>query len=126
VKAIQEFIGKYKAEIGLVVLALYTLSLGVATADELFGLGLFPTKLDRMITVAIAKWDNPDPGVREEGVKEIEEYGDFAVPQLIEALDGEGVKRELALQLLPKVSGQNFGNDVAAWKNWFREHRDEF
>lgn len=125
-KAIQEFWGKYKAEIGLAVLILYTLSLGVATADELFGLGLFPTKLDRMITAAIQKWESPDASVREEGMKEIEEYGDFAVPQLIKCLDREGPVKEMALQALPKVSGQNFGADVAAWKKWYQEHKDEF
>ena len=125
-KAIKEFLGKYKAELGLAVLVLYTLNLGVATADELFGLGLFPTKLDRMITAAIKKWESPEPGDREKGIKEIEEYGDFAVPQLIRALDKEGPVKELALQELPKVSGQNFGNDPAAWKKWYQEHKREF
>jgi len=125
-KVIQEFLGKYKAEIGLAILILYTLSLGVATADELFGLGLFPTKLDRMISAAIEKWESPDARVRDAGMKEIQEYGDFAVPQLIKALDREGTVKEMALQALPQVTGQNFGNDVAAWKKWYKEHQDEF
>ena len=124
--SMKEFLGKYKAEIGLAVLILYTLSLGVATADELFGLGLFPTKLDRMITAAIKKWESPEQSVRDQGTKEIEEYGDFAVPQLVKALDREGTVKELALQELPKVSGQNFGNDPAAWKKWYQEHKREF
>lgn len=124
--AVKEFLGKYKAEIGLAVLVIYTLSLGVATADELFGLGLFPTKLDRMISAAIEKWESPDASAREQGMREIEEYGDFAVPQLTKALDREGTVKEMALQALPKVTGQNFGNDVVAWKKWYKEHKDEY
>jgi hypothetical protein len=88
--------------------------------------GLFPTKLDRMIEESIGKFKSLDPVLQEEGVREIKEYGDFAVPQLIEALDDEGKVRELALECLPEVTEQRFGSDVEAWKNWYKEHKKEF
>ena len=121
----KEFWEKYKAELGLAVLIIYTLSLGVATADELFHLGLFPTKLDRMIAQAIEKFESQDPREREQGVKEIIEYGDFAVPQLIKALDEPGQARTLALRCLKKISGLDF-EDPEKWKEWYKQHREEF
>jgi len=80
---VKEFWEKHKANIGLVVLVLYTVSLAVATTDQIFGLGLFPAKLDRMIAESIEKFDSDEEKVRKEGVREIIEYGDFSVPQLI-------------------------------------------
>ncbi len=122
----KELVVKYKAEIGLVVLVLYGITLGIAAGDEIFDLGLFPTKLDRMIEESIGKFKSPDSGLREEGVKEIKEYGDFAVPQLIEALDDDSEVRELALECLTEVTEQKFGRDVEAWKSWYKEHKKEF
>lgn len=124
--SIKEQIIKYKAEIGLVVLVVYAITLGIAAADEIFDLGLFPTKLDRMISESIEKFSSEDQSMREQGVMEIEQYGDFAVPQLIEALDKGGQVKDLALKCLPLVTETDFGTDVEAWKKWYKDHKDEF
>lgn len=121
----KEFWDKHKADIGLAALVIYTLILGVATADELFHLGLFPTKLDRMIAASIKKFGSADAKEQEAGKAEITEYGDFAVPQLIKALNQSGPTRELALFCLQKISDQKF-TDPEQWKKWYKEHKDEF
>lgn len=123
---LKEWVINRKSDIGLVVLILYTLTLGVAAADEIFDLGMFPDKLDRMISESIDKFKSLDPAVREAGVNEIKEYGDFAVPQLIKSLDEDGQARELALECLNSITDKNFGSDVDAWKDWYDKHKKEF
>jgi hypothetical protein len=122
----KEKVLKYKAEIGLVVLVIYAITLGIAAADEIFDLGLFPTKLDRMIAESIQNFKSPDPSVRDQAVMEIQQYGDFAVPQLIDALDEQGQTKELALKCLVMVTDQDFGDNMEAWKRWYENHKDEF
>lgn len=124
----KEKIEKLKAkwpEIALVILILYTLSLAVATADEIFHLGLFPTQLERMISKAITNLKSPEPQVRESAKKELELYGDFAVPQLIKELDDPTIQG-VVIELLREVSGKDFGNDIKAWKDWYQKHKKEF
>ena len=121
----KEFWEKHKADIGLAVLVIYTLSLAVATADQIFGLGFFPTKLDRMIAESIDKFASDQEKVRKEGVKEIIEYGDFAVPQLVKALDRDSRTRELAVHSLKKITEQEL-KDNQEWKDWYKRHKDQF
>ena len=121
----KEFWEKHKADIGLAVLVIYTLSLAVATADQIFGLGFFPTKLDRMIAESIDKFASDQEKVRKEGVKEIIEYGDFAVPQLVKALDRDSRTRELAVPSLKKITEQEL-KDNQEWKDWYKRHKDQF
>ena len=121
----KEFWEKHKANIGLAVLVLYTVSLAVATTDQIFGLGLFPAKLDRMIAESIEKFDSDEEKVRKEGVREIIEYGDFSVPQLIKALDKDSRTRDLAVHSLEKITEQEF-KDVREWKDWYKRHKDQF
>jgi hypothetical protein len=122
---VKEFWEKHKANIGLAVLVLYTLSLAVATTDQIFGLGLFPAKLDRMIAESIEKFDSNEEKVRKEGVREIIEYGDFSVPQLIKALDKDSRTRDLAVHSLNKITEQEF-KDIGEWKDWYKRHKDQF
>lgn len=121
----KEFWDKHKADIGLAVLIIYTLSLGVATADQIFNLGFFPTKLDRMVSVSIEKFSSKAKNDREKALKEVIEYGDFAVPQLIEALDRDEQTRKLALEALRKINDQNF-DSPEKWKEWYKQHKGEF
>ncbi len=111
--------------IALALLILYTLSLGVATADEVFHLGIFPTQLERMISKAINNLKSPDAAVKDSAKKELELYGDFAVPQLIKAL-GDTQLRPDVIDLLKEVSGKDLGSDPQAWKDWFEKHKHEF
>lgn len=112
-------------QIALVILGLYTLSLAVATADEVFHLGIFPTRLERMISKAINNMKSPDASVQDQAKKELELYGDFAIPQLIKALDDPQIKVQ-ALELLKSATGKDLGPDPKEWKNWYSKHRNEF
>jgi hypothetical protein len=112
-------------QVALVLLVLYTISLGVATADEVFHLGIFPTQLERMISKAIDNLKSPDPTVRENARKELELYGDFAVPQLIKVLDDTQIRSDV-IGLLKEVSGKDFGEDSNAWRDWYKKHKSEF
>jgi len=120
---VKEFWDKHKADIGLAVLILYTLCLSVATADQLFNLGLFPTKLDRMVAESIRKFASDS--TRDEGMREITQYGDFAVPQLVKALNDGDKIRTASMTALQKITDQNM-DDPAKWKEWYRQHKDEF
>ncbi len=111
--------------IALILLILYTLSLAVATADEVFDLGIFPTKLERMVSKAIKDLKNPDPKIQAQAKKELELYGDFAIPELIKALNDPEVKDEV-LALLKQITGKNLGEDPKEWKKWYKRHKHEF
>lgn len=121
----KEFWDKHKADIGLAVLVIYTLCLGGATADQLFNLGLFPTKLDRMIGQAIDKLGSQDPEARDQAFTEIVQYGDFAVPQLIKALNQQNPVQEAAIKALKQITDQSM-DDPAKWKEWYKQHKNEY
>jgi len=111
--------------IALVILIIYTLTLAVATADEVFDLGIFPTKLERMVSKAIKDLKNPDPNIQSQAKKELELYGDFAIPELIKALNDPEVKDQV-LTLLKEITGKNLGEDPKEWKKWYKRHKHEF
>jgi len=111
--------------IALVILIIYTLTLAVATADEVFDLGIFPTKLERMVSKAIKDLKNPDLKIQAQAKKELELYGDFAIPELIKALNDPEVKDEV-LALLKQITGKNLGEDPKEWKKWYKRHKHEF
>ncbi len=121
----KELWDNYKANVGLVLLIVYTLSLGVATADEVFGLGLFKTKLEKMINVAVDKFDSEVKSEREAAARELIEYGDFAVPQLVSALGGEGPARELAIYCLQQITDEKY-SDPGEWEQWYQQHGDQY
>jgi hypothetical protein len=112
-------------QIALVVLVLYTASLAVATADEVFHLGIFPTRLERMISKAITNLKSSDPQVKDQAQKELELYGDFAIPQLIKVLDDPLIKTQV-LELLKTASGKDLGPNPKEWKDWYDRHKNEF
>ena len=112
-------------QIALVVLVLYTASLAVAAADEIFHLGIFPTRLERMISKAITNLKSPDPVVQDQAKKELELYGDFAIPQLIKVLDDPALKTPV-LELLKTASGKDLGPNPKEWKDWYDRHKSEF
>jgi len=112
-------------QIALVILGLYTLSLAVATADEVFHLGIFPTRLERMISKAIKNLKSPEAAVQDQAKKELELYGDFAIPQLIKAMDDPQIKSQV-LELLKSATGKDLGPDPKEWKNWYSRHKNEF
>jgi len=111
--------------IALAILIIYTLTLAVATADEVFDLGIFPTKLERMVSKAIKDLKNPDPKIQAQAKQELELYGDFAIPELIKALNDPEVKDQV-LALLKEITGKNLGEDPKEWKKWYKRHKHEF
>ena len=123
-----EHLKKNKDNILLGILVLYVISLGVVTLDELFDFGWFPTELEKQINVQIDKIKSDDPRVQEEGKRDIlDDKGDFAVPQLIRLLgDKKELTRKHAIDLLTKLTKQNFGEDIKAWKLWYKKHKNEF
>ena len=62
---------------------------------------------------------------REAGLEEILEYGDFAVPQLVNALDGKQSTRELAVEALKKITDQNM-DDPEKWEQWYEQHKHDY
>jgi len=122
---VKEFWDKYKATIGLGLLVAYTLALGVATADEVFSLGIFKTKLEKMIAADIDLFDSDIQSEQATAKKEILEYGDFAVPQLVKALDQAGKTQQTALECLKQITGESF-EQPDQWKEWFGKHKEEF
>lgn len=120
-----DFWEKHKANIGLAILVVYTLGLGVAMADEVFDLGIFPTKLQRLIGESIDKFDSIDASEREAALEQIILYGDFAVPQLIKALDESKQTRTIAITALKRTTGQDL-DSPEQWKEWYRQHKSEY
>lgn len=121
----KELWDKHKANIGLAILIVYTLSLGVATADEIFGLGLFPTKLEKLIGEAIDNLDGEEAAVRTAAMTELVQYGDFAIPQLMSAVHADGRKGKLAMEALGKITDQKL-DTPEEWDNWYDRYKDEF
>jgi len=122
---LREFWRKHKGDIGLALLIVYTLSLGVAAADEIFHLQLFPTKLDRMIEDSIENLDSENPKSRQEARTNLLQYGEFAVPKLVGAVDREGQTGEAAMRLLQKITERKF-ESPSDWQDWYQKHQEDY
>jgi hypothetical protein len=116
---------KHKGTIGLALLIVYTLGLGVAVADEIFHLGLFPPKLDKLIAKAIDDFASPEVKVRDQAFNDIVEYGEFAIPLLIKSLDGDPSVRDASIKALQKITEQKFA-EPGQWEEWYAEHKSDF
>ncbi|MFP4056557.1 MAG: hypothetical protein ACLF0G_06790 [Candidatus Brocadiia bacterium] len=117
-------------------LVLYTLVLAVGVADDVFHLGLFPTKLERRARSLIADFDGP-PEVRARAaarlVREVDSF--VAVPALLDALDSASLQRRaLAAECLRHLTKVEQGFDPEAppadrraaiqrWRDWWAEHK---
>lgn len=64
--------------------------------------------------------DDADLGVRLRALKALGEHADAAAPAAVAAAldDPDPAIRARALQVLRRRSGRDFGDDVAAWRNW--------
>jgi len=129
-------------------LGLYALVRTVLTADQIFDLGLYPPRLDRMIIARIGRLADRNLSVEER--TNIEEwlisYHEFAVPHLLKALKkGEPAVvasatrclQDIALKFFepydPRRPGQptpeakrkiaSFGSDPVLWEGWWIETR---
>ena len=63
-------------------LAVYVGALGVLTADNVFHLGIFPPKLDRILAADIAKLGSADEKKHVAAQDEILAYHEFSMPPL--------------------------------------------
>ncbi|MFO8056052.1 MAG: hypothetical protein R6V10_02000 [bacterium] len=116
---------RHKGNIGLALLIVYTLSLGVATADEIFHLQLFPTKLDKMIQESIENLDSENPKDRKQARTNLLQYNEFAVPKLVAATDREGRIGKAAMELLRKITDREF-DTPEEWKQWYQKHQEDY
>ena len=107
-------------------LTVYVGVLGVLTADNVFHLGLFPPKLDRILAADIGKLNSADAKTRQAAQDEIVAYHEFSIPPLIRALDrGDAQQKERCADCLRLIAAKyflseaNYGTDAAAWKQWW-------
>ena len=130
-------------------LCVYALVLAVLTADQIFGLGLYPPKLDRMIMDHLDHLADPDmPKEERENTEEwLISYHEFAVPHLLKALRGgkpmvtQSATRclqDIALKFFEPHDPRNpseptlqarrkiasFGADPVLWEGWWIETRN--
>jgi len=116
-----------------------TIALGVATADELLDLGLFPTRLEREARDLIAQFAADERTRREAAAKLMRDVEPFvAIPELIRALGSREARiRQLAAECLRKLARVEHGYDpnapagerraaIARWRRWWRENEDRF
>jgi len=134
------FLARHRAAILLGGLALYTIALGVAVCDDVFHLGIFPTALEREARRHIAAFDSPDEAARREAADRLAREVDafVAVPELIRALGSSSPRvRETAIACLRRITKAHLPFDpaapaaerrqaIAAWRRWWREHRERF
>ncbi len=121
----KELWDKYKIEIGLGLLFFYVISLGAATADEIFKIGLFPTKLDQKIESSLDNYYLKDANLEKTAMRDLVEYGDFAVPKLVGALNDGDEVQALCIKTLQKITGNNF-KTAEEWKKWYSDHRGDY
>jgi hypothetical protein len=133
-------IARHRTTILAVALVLYVLALAVAVADDVWHLGLFPTRLERMARSLIARFDGDDEARRQAAAEElltrIEAF--VAIPELIRALDAPSPRtRALALDCLQHLTQTTQGYDPAAppadrraaiarWRAWWTAHKHQF
>ena len=119
--------------IAFVVLIVYTIGLTVLAVDQLFGLGLWPPKLDRILMKDIN--DLGDSSIsaekRDAIAKEIVSYHEFSVPLLIKAIEKNkpGV-REPATRCLQEIAKTFFNSDITPLnsdvpklRQWWQEQK---
>ena len=131
---------RHRGTILTILLALYAIGLGIAVADDVFHLGLFPTDLEREVRDLIRKLDGPEEAARREAADKLVRDGDafVVVPALIRVLDSPSDQtRSLAADCLRRIAGTTNDYDPAApaaarraaiarWRQWWRENDRRF
>ncbi len=108
-------------------LVIYVGALGALTADNVFQLRLFPSRLERLLAGEIARLDSPDPKVRQAAQDEIVGYHEFSIPLLIRALrSGDAQRKERCAECLSLIarkfflSDADYGPHAGRWSQWWR------
>ncbi|MFW6164057.1 MAG: hypothetical protein ACODAJ_14920, partial [Planctomycetota bacterium] len=128
---------RHKATVLTVALVLYTIVLGVAVADDVLHLGLFPTRLEAMARERIADLGHEDEERRRKAADELVRKIDafVAVPALLDALDADSLQRRtLAIECLRRItsSAHGYAPDaprarrraaIERWRRWWRENK---
>jgi len=133
------FLVRHREKVVTAGLVGLTIALGVATADELLDLGLFPTRLEREARDLIARFAADEPTRREAAAKLVRDVDAFvAIPELIRALGSREARvRRLAAECLRKLARVEHGYDpdapaaerraaIARWRRWWRENEERF
>lgn len=126
----KEWWGKNKGNVLLGILMAYVISLAVVTVDQVLGPWIFLPEMDRQIKVQIEKLHSADATQQGEAYNDlVKTKGDFAVRALVKLIgkpnESEHVKK-VAMNALKDITGQDLGDNPAAWKSWFDEHKKEF
>lgn len=116
----------YQSWLFTVGFAVYVGTLGVLTADNIFQLGLFPPKLDRILMADIAKLASQDEKEAKAAQEEIVSYHEFSVPPLLRAMErGDAAHQARCAECLRLIASRyflsdaNYGTDSAAWRRWW-------
>ncbi len=133
------FLVRHREKVVTAGLVGLTVALGVATADELLDLGLFPTRLEREARDLIARFAADEPTRRQAAAKLARDVDAFvAIPELIRALGSREARvRRLAAECLRKLARVEHGYDpdapaaerraaIARWRRWWRENEERF
>ena len=112
---------------------IYALILAVLTVDQIFNLGLYPPKLDRMLSSHIQALGNPDlkPEEKQALADELVSYHEFSVPLLLKAVKkGDPQVKPAALRCLQEIAARFFdadirpmGDDPAQLDAWWKDLR---
>lgn len=117
-----DFLKRHSGELSLGVLVLYVAVLGTLAADRVLHLGIVPTPLERRLRALIDDLD--DPTKRDAAKRElVDHWNEVAVPELIRALEtGSPGEKQEARACLASIAGKDHGDDVRAWKDWWKEY----
>lgn len=119
------------------LIILYCLALAIGALDEIFHLGLFPTKLEHRVNLLVKKL--ADEGQLSSARSSLKTEPEFVViPALLRALDSRNPRiRKESASLLVELTGEDFGFDPSApkphrdevislWKKWWEENKSRF
>lgn len=117
-----EFLKRHTGEFSLGLLVLYLAVLGTLAADRVFHLGIVPTPLEKRLRALISDLD--DPAKRDAARNElVDHWNEVAAPELMRAMEkGSPAVREQARACLAAIAKTDHGDDVRAWKAWWKEY----
>jgi len=116
----------WKQVLGLIFLGLWILVLAAYGLDRGFGLGFFPTKLERRMRDDVAKLTDTDPEVARKAEADLFSYHGFAVPALIRGLkSGDAARQKACAACLSRIAAHyygatpRYGVDAGKWARWW-------
>jgi len=117
-----EWLKRYTGEISLGLLVVYLTVLGTLAADRALHLGIVPTPLEKELRGLIADLGNPAKRGDAHRIL-VSHWNEVAAPELIRALEkGSPDVRAGAKSCLVEIAKEDHGDDVSAWKSWWKAY----